>query len=62
MYRGEKEKKEKPEDKTEISEIDAPPVSNELKSAGLTYSNLKQTRLFVSITGTWVNVHRSLLP
>jgi hypothetical protein len=26
-----KRKKEKPEDKTEISEIDAPPVSKELK-------------------------------
>jgi hypothetical protein len=44
-----KRKKEKPEDKTEISEIDAPPVSKELKKAGPTSSGkfTKQTRLFV---------------
>jgi hypothetical protein len=45
-----KRKKEKPEDKTEISEIDAPPVSKGLKKALVLLHQekfMKQTRLFV---------------
>ena len=57
-----KRKKEKPEDKTEITEIDAPPVFKKLKKRPTSFEKfMKQTRLFVSITGTWGNVHRSLL-
>src|SRR5262245_52852793 len=58
-----KRKKEKPEEKTEISEIDAPPVSKELEKRWSYFiRKVYETDPLISMSDTWVNVNRNLLP